>query len=176
VRVRRSFEAFRETCRAVCLVRSFRFDEEDVADRGWLQVSFADYAIASLIFSDAFSKSLSFGDDEDLEVITALGTISARKSGVGVDASELATELGTSRDRAYSKLQAALTRRSIRRANESAPRNRKLFLPAERTEMLPDPRAVFSKLFPGQRVTFNHPVTGQLVGYGPKRKSNEVAE
>jgi hypothetical protein len=174
VRVRRYFEAFRETCKAVCLVRSFRFDEEDVVARGWLQVTFADYAIASLIFSDAFSKSLSFGDEEDFELITALGAISVRKKGEGVDASELAAELRVPRDRAYSKLQAALTRGTIRRANESALRNRKLFLPAQSSGMLPDPRAVFSKLFPRQRVTFNHPITGRVVEYGIKRKG--VAE
>jgi hypothetical protein len=35
---------------------------------------------------------------------------------------------------------------------------------------------MFSKLFPRQRVTFNHPITGQVVEYGGKRKNKEIAE
>jgi len=176
VRVRRYFEAFRETCKVVCLVRSFRFDEEEIAVRGRLQVGFTDYAVASLIFSSAFSKSLSYGDEEDSELITALSTISARKKGGGADASELAKELGISRDRAYAKLQEALKRGSIRRSNETTLRNLKLYLPAARTGMLPDPRTVFQKLFPRRRVTFVHPITGRTVEYGHTGKNMEAAE
>ncbi len=175
VRVRRYFEAFREACRVVCLIRSFRFDEEEIARLGRLQVSFIDYAVASLIFSTAFSKTLSYGDVEDVDLTTAIRTISEKKKGVGVEASELARELGISLDRAYAKLQAALKQGTIRRSNESALRNRKLFLPAETTGMLPDPLAVFEKLFPRHRVSFVHPITGRTVEYGPKSRNKETA-
>lgn len=165
VRVRRYFEAFREICKVVCLIRSFRFDEETIAERGRLRVEFLDYAIASIIFTDAFSKSLSYGDSEDIELNRVLSSISSRKNGVGVDAAELAKEQGISQDRAYGRLQAALRRGSIRRANESAPRNRKLYLPAERVEMLPDPGAMFQQIYPGRQIRFVHPITGQPVTY-----------
>jgi hypothetical protein len=148
------------------LIRSFRFSEEEITERRKLEVEFADYAIASLIFETALRQSLSYADDEDRQVQNALVVITARKKGAGVEASELAKELGISKDRAYAHLREALKRESILRANDPERGNKKLFLPAEQSRMLPDAGAVFQKLSQGRRaVRFVHPITGEDVEY-----------
>ncbi len=166
VRVRRYFEAFQEVCKVVCLVRSFRFKEKEAEERGRREVGFVDFAIASLIFDTAFSQSLSYADDEDRELHGVLKTISKRKEGAGVEASELAKELSISQDRAYARLRDAFERGTVRRSNEPERGNRKLFLPAAPIRMLPDPAEVFEKIGSDADVaTFVHPITGEVVVY-----------
>jgi hypothetical protein len=167
VRVRRYFNAFMEVCKAVCLVRSFRLSEEEITERGKLKVSFIDFATAHLIFESALSQSLSYADDEDREVHKAIAQISQRKKGAGVEAAELATQLGIQRHEAYERIRRAVERKLVRRVNPPQRGNKKLYLPTEEgIEFIPDPEHIFKKIaHPGRRLKFVHPLTGEVVIY-----------
>lgn len=166
VRVRRYFPAFMEACKVICLLRSFRRDEDEVEKEGKLEIGFSDYAITSLIFNSALSQSLSYVDDQDRELQKAVARIVDRKKGVGCDGEELAREMKISTGTAYKLLRDAKDRGSVRRANKPTKGNTKLYVPAEGTQMLPDPGDVFQKLGQTKRVLkIIHPVTGEVVEY-----------
>jgi hypothetical protein len=166
VRVRRYFEAFMEVCKTVCLVRSFRFSEDKLMNRGKLEVDFADFAIANAIVDSALSQSLAYGDEEDRQIHESLAEISQKKKGAPVEAAELAKKMGISRDRAYARLRAAVERGTVHRTNKPSRGNRKLFLPSEGIRMIPDASALFQKLNTARHLRFVHPVTGEVVEFG----------
>jgi len=170
VRVRRYFAAFMEVCKAVCLIRSFRFPTVEVIGRGEMEVGFRDFAIASLIFETALSQSLSYVDDEDRQLHKALTQISMRKKGVGVTAQELAPVLNISKETAYARLRQAIRKRTVVRSNSPGRGNLKQYLPAKRIRMLPNPRDLFRKFWPGRQLKFIHPITGEIVTYGEEEE------
>jgi hypothetical protein len=171
VRIRRYFPAFLSLCKTIALIRSFRYSDEELIDRGKIEVDFADFATTHTIFGTAFSQTLSFGDEEESELHQALVRISQKKDGVGVAATELAQELGISLDRAYERLRKELDDGTIRRSNEPERGNLKLYLPAERAALLPDPETVFQEMPSGDEVfSFYHPVAGQVVQYRRRKK------
>jgi DNA primase len=164
--VRRYFPAFMEACKVVCLLRSFRRDEDLVEKEGRLEISFSDYAITSLILNSALSQSISYVDDQDRELQKAVARIVDRKKGVGCDGEELAREMKISTDTAYKLLREARERGSVRRANKATKANVKLYEPADSTQMLPDPAEVYRKLGSDKRVLrIIHPVTGDEIVY-----------
>jgi hypothetical protein len=166
VRVRRYFPAFMEACKVVCLLRSFRHDVDKIEKEAKLEINFSDFAIASLIFNSALSQSLSYTDDDDRQLQDALTRISERTKGAGGDAKEVALELKIPKERAYALLRAAKNRGSIRRANKVTRGNKKRFLPAGISQMLPNPHAVFQKLGRTKSVLrITHPVTGTILEY-----------
>ena len=164
VRIRRYFPAFEGLARSVCLLRSFRFSDQHLHDAGKHRVTFVDFAVANLISNTAFSQSLSSPTEDDSELQRALLRISDRQDGAGVNAVDLAKELGISEHRAYRRLKRAHEARNIERANKSERGNRKLYLPAAPVQMLPDPQTIF-RLLDLKEVSFRHPITGQLVRY-----------
>jgi DNA primase len=169
-RVRRYFPAFLQACQTVCLARSFQFDEDELEKRGVLKVRFTDYAIASLILDTALNQSLSYSDDEDRQLQEAMDRIWKRTKRNGVEASELARELRISEGKAYSRLREAAASGAIRRVNEPAKGNKKLYLPTAPAQMLPEPAAVFTALSHGpSAVRFIHPVSGEAVEYRKRR-------
>jgi len=166
VRVRRYFPAFMEACKVVCLLRSFRRDEEQIEKEGRLEIRFSDYAIASLIFNPALSQSLSFIDEKDREVQKAVARILERNEEVGCDAKELAREMKVSEGSAYELLRDAKSRGSVRQVNGPNKGNKKLYAPAAATQMLPDPAEIFQKIGHTKKVlTIIHPVTGEAITY-----------
>jgi hypothetical protein len=165
VRVRRYFDAFMEVCRTVCLIRSFRFSEKQVAARGKLEVDFTDFAVAAAIFDSPLSQSLAYGDDEDRRTYKFITDISQKKRGAGVDAAELAAAMHVSHDTAYKWLRDAVKRGTVLRANKPSRRNKKLFLPSEGIRMIPEASDLFKKLNLGTNVRFVHPLTGGTVEY-----------
>ena len=155
----------------VCLVRSFRYDDDEIDRLKKLTVKFTDLAIACLIFAQAFSQSLSYLNESDRELHSAVSVISARKNGKGADATDLAKELRISKHIAYRRLREAFEGGVIRRSDMSGMWNRKSYLPAKEVQILPNLEIIFRKLFPGQRCKFIHPITGKEVEYGPERKT-----
>ena len=144
-------------CKTVCLVRSFRFSEDELMNRGKLEVDFADFAIANAIVDSALSQSMAYGDDEDRQIQESLAEISQKKNGAAVEAAESAKKMGISKDRAYARLQAAVERGAVHRANKPSRRNRKLFLPSEGILMIPDAAALFEKMNTARHLRFVHP-------------------
>jgi hypothetical protein len=170
VRVRRYYPAFEDLCAVVTLLRSLRFNEDELAKKQKHVVTFTDFAITNLLSNDAFSQSLSCPDEEDAELQTAIKRTSERRKGAGVSAKDVANDLGISHDSAYRRIREALERGAIARANKSEEANRKLYLPLKPVQMLPNPETVFQELdLP--TVTFAHPVTGNIVRYEKRRKS-----
>jgi len=163
VRVRRYFSAFIEACKTVSLIRSFKDDEGKPKS---IQIRFSDYAIATLIFEDAFSKSLTPADDQSIEVRDAISRISARKNKQPVSAQEIAAELGIPLHEAYERMRWAAQQKLIERANPPQKGNRKLYLPAVGgIQFLPNPEDVFEEVPMRKRVRFVHPLTGDTVIY-----------
>jgi hypothetical protein len=164
VRVRRYFPSFIEACRTVCLIRSFR---EDQGKQESIRVRFSDYAIANLIFEDAFSKSLNSADERSIELRNSICRISKRKAGRPVSAQEIATELGIPLHEAYERIRRATREKLIRRANPPQKGNRKLYLPGgEGIQFLPNLEDVHKRVARAvHRVKFVHPITGEEVIY-----------
>ena len=167
---RRYFPAFLQACRTVALIRSFRPPAKTTDKSKNIIVRFTDFAVTALVFNVVFEHSIDRADDEDLEIQQHVRSISFRKSGNGVRATDLAEEMGIPADRAYSLLRKAASAGSIFRANKPSRANLKLFLPAKPRPFLPDPAEVFQKLegLP-EHVKFVHPVTGECVTYSRKR-------
>ena len=166
VRIRRYFPAFIEACRTVCLIRSFLKDEGEPKS---LQVRFKDYAIATLIFQDAFAKSLNAADDKNMEVRECISRISSKNNGRAVSAKDVARELGIPLHEAYERIRRAVSQKLVRRANSPQRGNQKFYLPSEEGNFLPDPEEVFNEVAPdGKKVTFIHPLTVKLVNYEKK--------
>jgi hypothetical protein len=164
VRIRRYFPAFIEACRTVCLIRSFRSDEQNPES---LRISFRDYAIATLIFEDAFTKSLNSIDERSMEVRECILRKSSNNRGRPVSARDVASELGIPLHEAYERIRQAAKQKLIRRVNLPQRGNKKLYLPTEEgVEFLPDPKDVFENISSaGRRVKFIHPLTGDAVIY-----------
>jgi hypothetical protein len=162
VRIRRYFPAFIEACKTVCLIRSFRNDERNPKS---LQVTFRDYAIATLIFADAFSKSLTSIDERNMELRECILRISSNKGGHPVSAQEVASELSIPLHEAYERIRRAAKQKLVRRANLPKRGNKKLFRATEAgNAFLPDPKYVFKEVMGnGRRLKFVHPLTGEAL-------------
>jgi hypothetical protein len=162
VRIRRYFPAFIEACKTVCLIRSFRNEEQNPKS---LQVNFKDYAIATLIFADAFVKSLSSIDERNMELRECILRISANNGGHPVSAQEVASEVGIPLHEAYERIRRAAKQKLVRRANLPKRGNKKLFLLTEAgNAFLPAPKFVFKEVMAaGKRLKFVHPLTGEVV-------------
>jgi hypothetical protein len=163
VRIRRYFPAFIQACKIVSLIRSFRGEEKQPKS---IPVRFSDYAIAMLIFEDAFSKSLASADEKSMEVRQVIERISSKKAGRPVSATEVAQEMSVPLHEAYERIRRAVQHKLIQRANRSQKGNRKLYLPAAaRIQFLPKPEDVFEMACVSDRVKFVHPITGEPVIY-----------
>jgi hypothetical protein len=166
LRVRRYYPAFLEACRTVCLIRSFQ--SRKIRNTARLEVEFADFAIATLIFERAFAESLLLRrgvNESTRDVVARLCT----KRGKPVGAKHLARELGIPMDRAYRILRNAEAAGVVRRANEPERRNRKLFTAAPAPRFIPDPERLFRKLNFKDKVRILHPITGEEIVYRPRR-------
>ena len=164
VRIRRYFPAFIQACKTVCLIRSFRNDEKNPKR---LQVTFRDYAIATLIFADAFSKSLGSIDERNMELRECILRISSDNGGHPVSAQQVASELSIPLHEAYERIRRATKQKLVRRANLPKKGNKKLFLLTEAgNKFLPDPKRVFKEVMGADRqLKFVHPLTGEVVIY-----------
>jgi hypothetical protein len=163
VRIRRYFPAFIEACRTICLIRSF-LKEEKSPDS--LRIGFKDYAIATLIVQDAFSKSLNAADEENLQVRECITRLSSQKNRGAVSASDLARDLGIPLHEGYKRIREAVKHKLVRRVNFPQRANRKLFLPAEEGNFLPEPQRLFKLVAPaGKQLSLLHPLTGKKVVY-----------
>jgi len=163
VRIRRYFPAFIQACKTVSLIRSFRGEEQKPES---IQVRFSDYAIAMLIFEDAFSKSLTLADEKSVELRDVISRISSRRGGRPVSARDVEKELGIPLHEAYELIRRAVDHKLIQRANAPQKGNRKLYLPAAaRIQFLPKPEDVFKMASVADRVKFVHPITGKAVVY-----------
>jgi hypothetical protein len=130
-----------------------------------LEVDFADFAIATLIFDSVFVESLHRNEGSAFETRQAVESISSRH-GRPAQARDLARELNVSTDTAYRRLREAEEAGTIRRVNPSEKSNRKFFLAAPRMRFIPDPEKLFQQLkqIPSP-VRFVHPLTGKRVVY-----------
>jgi hypothetical protein len=164
VRIRRYFPAFVEACRTVCLIRSFRDVEKEPKS---LKVSFRDYAITTLIFQDAFAKSLNSVDEKNMELRECLSRILSKNNGQPVSAQDIAGELGIPLHQAYEQIRRAVREKLLQRANPPQRGNLKRYLPTETSiQFLPNPEQVFKRIGgAGRRVKFVHPITGKAVIY-----------
>jgi hypothetical protein len=171
--VRRYFPAFVEACRTVSLIRSFQCYPE-LPESGTITVSFADFAIAALIFDGIFVESLHRKEGSALETRRAIQKACARRNGNPVGAEDLARELEISLDRAYTRLREAEKAGVILRANPPEKDNRKFYRAAPRPRFIPDPEKLFEEVKDvGDRVRFVHPLTGKWTTYsrtGAKKK------
>jgi hypothetical protein len=106
---RRYFPAFVEACKTISLVRSFEKDGPDSPPRK-ITVSFADFAIATILFEDTFVESLygKAADNPNARTRKAVEEISETKGGAAVGAKDLAEHLSVTEDRAYELLRDAL--------------------------------------------------------------------
>lgn len=164
VRIRRYFPAFVEVCRTICLIRSFRDDEEEPKS---LEVSFRDYAIATLIFQDAFAKSLDSVDEKSAALWECFARVLSKNNGQPVSAQDIATEMGMPLHEAYEQIRRAVHQKLVRRANPPQRGNLKRYLPTEAgIQFLPDPEQVFKRIGgAGRRLRFVHPIAGESVIY-----------
>jgi hypothetical protein len=163
VRIRRYFPAFIQACKTISLIRSFRLEEKKPKS---IRVRFSDYAIAMLIFEDAFSKSLGSVDEKSVELRDVIDRISSRKGGRPVSAKDVAAEMSLPLHESYENIRRAAEHKLIQRANPPQKGNRKLYLPAlGRNQFLPKPELVFKIAGISHRVNFVHPITGESVIY-----------
>jgi hypothetical protein len=167
---RRYFPAFLQACKTVALIRSFRWDEQELRKARRIRVSFTDFAVTAMVFNPVFGQSLDRADEEDLQTQQHVRRISARK-GREVSATDLAAQMEISIERAYSLLRKAAGAGTIFRANQPSKANLKLYLPTKPRPFLPNPAELFQKLegLPA-RVRFVHPVTGKWMTYSRERR------
>ena len=169
LRVRRYYLAFVEACKTIALMRSFQIGHRP-GKNGELFVDFADFALATLIFNEAFVESIHRQEGQVFEIRDIVERLSAKKDGVPVGASDLANELNVSKDRAYEMLREARDAGAIRRANAPEKSNPKVYLPAPRARFIPDPRKMYPLLNGVEDpVRFVHPLTGEEVVYSRHR-------
>jgi len=163
LRARRYFQAFLDACKVVSLIRSFCNRGEDFP--GYLQLKFSDYAVTSIILSDAFSHSLSQANDEDIETRQWVEKLCAENQRPA-QASDLARAQSLSAHEAYQRLRDASEAGLVARANPSEKGNKKLYLPAPRPSFLPDPANIFRLIAkPDRKLSFLHPVSGTEIIY-----------
>ncbi len=162
VTVRRYFPAFVEACRTICLLRSFQGQRDNSPGSTGIEVTFADFAIAAILFEDVFVESLHRHADKNLSTRVAVVEISEANGGNPVAAPDLARHLAISEDRAYARLRKASEDGVIRRVNKPEKGNRKLFLPVPLPRFVPNPSVVLGDIpeIPTP-VEFVHPLTGQ---------------
>lgn len=165
LRARRYFPAFITGCKSIALLRSFRRKAAKDHDSETINVRFSDYALAALIFQPVFEASLLGNDNRNISTRDAIKDITTRKR-LGADVNDLMGALGVEKDDAYARLRAAEGARLIRRANAPERGNRKLYLPAPSSCLIPDAERVFRR-FPeiGERVRLRHPITGEWIVY-----------
>jgi hypothetical protein len=132
-----------------------------------IEVDFADFAIAALIFDSVFVESLHRNEGSAFETRQAVERISNRHRRP-TQANDLARELNLSIHTAYRRLREAEQAGAIRRVNLSEKSNRKLFLAAPRPRFIPDPKRLFQQLkqIPSP-VRFVHPFTRKWVVFAP---------
>jgi hypothetical protein len=166
VRVRRYFPAFLEACATVCLLRSFQRNCGKRLPEKGIEIDFADFAIAAIIFNSVFTESLHRGADQLLETRNAVKRIATAQGGKPVNAELLAADLRVSRDRAYALLRQAAEKGVVQKINPPERTNRKLFLPAPVPRFIPDPEQLFEGIdgIPS-KIKFVHPFTGTWVTY-----------
>jgi hypothetical protein len=164
LRVRRYYPAFVEACRAVCLIRSFQ-PQRKRSKPAQLEVDFADFAIAALIFDPVFVESLHLDKAAGEATRRLVDEISASKKRP-VEARDIAHKLGISKDKAYAKLRYAVQAGVIQQANKPQKSNRKAYLGTPQPRFVPEPKKLFRELegLTGQ-VRFVHPITGEWVTY-----------
>jgi hypothetical protein len=168
LRVRRYFHAFVEACKTVTLMRSFQSDHGSGKSRE-LCVNFADFAIATLIFNEAFVESLHRQEGPVFETRDIVQRLGAAKGGA-IGVSDLAKELNISNHRAYKLLREAREAGTIHRANPKEKSNPKRYLPSSPPRFIPDPRALYDMLDDVEDpVRFVHPLTGAPVLYTHRR-------
>jgi hypothetical protein len=173
VRIRRYFPAFVESCKTVCLIRSFGSTKAEVEKHGGMMVSFEDFAITAMILDKVVADSLNraAGDDEiwTAELVDRLSDQPG--GGQGIEASNLVGEPGiTSLDKAYRLLRRAEHAGTIFRANPTGKNNEKLYLPTAELGFIGKPQLVFSRLGIPGTVKFMHPTKAEWVTYGQKQK------
>jgi hypothetical protein len=168
LRVRRYYPAFAAACQTVCLIRS-SLPHRKRCKHGQLEVEFADFAIAALIFDSVFVESLRLGKGAGEATRRLVEEISAAK-GKPVRAKDLAHKLDIPIHQAYDKLRYAAKVGVIRRANKPEKGNRKLFLSVPRPRFVPDPKELFEALTDlKDTVRFVHPISGERIVYRRKR-------
>jgi hypothetical protein len=142
---RRYFPNFVEGCRTIALLRSFQKYPTDQRPRE-IEVDFADFAIATVLFEDVFVESLHREDDKNLKTRMAIQQVSELKEGAPVIAEQLAKHMFVSSDRAYKLIQDALDAGLIQRANGPEKGNKKTYLPAPRPRFVPDPEVILAQI------------------------------
>jgi hypothetical protein len=157
----------------VSLIRSFRWDDDQLKARGGIKVTFRDFAITNLIFDDIIVNSLTRNaKEEDVKTAEMVGRVSTANSlDKGVAATNLVGQPGvTSVDKAYRLLQRAESAGTIVRLNASLKNNQKLYAPAPEIGFLGSPKYVHDRIGAGKPAEFVHPITGVQVRYGPTNK------
>jgi len=162
VRLRRYFPAFCQACRAVALLRSFGQGKN--ADR--LEVDFADFAIAHILFDSVVSESLHHEGDQTLDTAQCIRCLVA-KTGEAARIQQVAEALGLPYKRAAERIQGAERAGLVQRTNDPEVRNIKRFVATSPQQLLLDPGALFPKLRLDAPCSFHHPLTGELVVYAP---------
>lgn len=162
--VRRYWPGFVEACNTICLIRSF-LPHRKRSKHGQLEVEYADFAIAALIFDSVFVESLHLAKGAAEATRRFVEELSVEK-GRPIQAKDLARKLNISMDKAHSQLRYAAQVGVIRRANKPEKGNRKLFLPTPRPRFVPDPEQLFKELKDlKDTVRFVHPITGERIVY-----------
>ena len=155
------------------LIRSFRWDDDQLKERGGIRVTFSDFAITNLIFDDIFVNSLTRNaKDEDVKTAEMVKRVTnANSLANGVAANDLMGEPGvTSIDKAYRLLHSAERAGTIVRLNASLKNNQKLYAAAPEIDFLGSPELAHKHIGSGKPVEFVHPITGAKVRYGPTKK------
>ena len=164
LRARRYFQSFLDACAVVAMLRSFRH-AAPVDNRQESSIRFSDYAITTLIFNDAFSKSLYHLESDSLGTRKKVADLVERLKRP-IDADDLAKHHSLSAHQAYENLRKAASDGIIIRANSSEKANRKFYVPAPQIQFLPNPEKIFSKIMKRKkRISFLHPVSGKSVFY-----------
>jgi hypothetical protein len=160
---RRYFPAFVEACKTISLVRSFEKYGSDSPPRK-ITVSFADFAIATILFEDTFAESLhgKTAGDPSARTRKAVEELSETTEGTAVGAKDLAEHLSISEDRAYGLLRDAVDAGVIERSNKPEKGNAKRYRPAPLPRFAPDPGEVLAQAPEiTTTVAFVHPLTGK---------------
>lgn len=171
VRARRYFPAFVTACKAIALLRSFEPKrDQEIHKNKRIEVDLADFAIASILFDPAFVESLHHNDDETQITRSAVARITRQNGGKSVDATDLATELNVSPDKAYTLLRIAEERGVIFRANKPEKTNHKLYLPSPKFRFLPSLEECEMLLDIDDYARFIHPLTGEWIDFTCNKK------
>ncbi len=109
-----------------------------------LEVDFADFAIAALIFDHVFVESLRSTKSPNAYTRDDVARLSNKKKRP-VGTKDLVRDLRISKDQASGKLRRAAAAGTIVRANKPEKGNRKLFLPGPAPRFVPDPEKLFHK-------------------------------